>query len=56
MKLNYRQKLYFYILVIFLIFFNGGIFSVAAIQNTKNIKAQQDFKEKRKENFLLFKL
>ena len=42
MKLNYRQKLYFYILVIFLIFFNGGIFSVAAIQNTKNIKAQQE--------------
>ena len=42
MKLNYRQKLYFYILVIFLIFFNGGIFSVAAIQNSKNIKAQQE--------------
>ena len=42
MKLNYRQKLYFYILIIFLVFFNGGIFSVAAIQNSKNIKAQQD--------------
>ena len=42
MKLDYRQKLYFYILVIFLIFFNGGIFSVAAIQNSKNIKAQQE--------------
>ncbi|MBQ5326737.1 MAG: hypothetical protein J6K80_05995 [Oscillospiraceae bacterium] len=42
MKLNYRQKLYFYILIIFLIFFNGGIFSVAAIQNSKNIKAQEE--------------
>lgn len=42
MKLNYRQKLYFYILIIFLIFFNGGIFSVAAIQNSKSIKAQQE--------------
>ena len=42
MKLNYRQKLYFYILIIFLVFFNGGIFSVAAIQNSKNIRAQQD--------------
>ena len=42
MKLNYRQKLYFYSLIIFLIFFNGGIFSVAAIQNSKNIKAQEE--------------
>ncbi len=41
MKLTYRQKLYFSILIIFLLFFNGGIFSVAAIQNANAFSARQ---------------
>ncbi len=41
MKLTYRQKLYFYLLIIFLAFFNGGIFSVAAIQNGNSFSARQ---------------
>ncbi len=42
MKLSYKQKLYFSVLGVFLVFFNIGIISVASIQNTKNLNMQKE--------------
>ena len=45
MKLKFWQKLYLSVLFVFLLFFNGGIFTIVTVQNSKAL-AQQ------KENFL----
>ncbi len=42
MKISYKQKLYFSILLVFLIFFNVGIMAIATIQNTKNLNMQKE--------------
>lgn len=46
MKLSYRQKLYISVLTLFLVFVNGSMFVITAIQGNKSIKT-------RKENFLV---
>lgn len=45
MKIKFWQKLYLCVLFVFLLFFNGGIFTIVTVQNSKAL-AQQ------KENFL----
>ncbi len=42
MKLSYKQKLYFSILLVFLVFFNVGILTIATIQNSKNLNMQKE--------------
>lgn len=45
MKIKFRQKIYLWVLFVFLLFFNTVIFTLRAVQNSKNLARQ-------KENFL----
>lgn len=41
MKIKFWQKLYLYVLLVFLIFFNSGIFVIVSSQNSKSLSQQK---------------
>jgi len=42
MRLRFWQKLYLCTLFVFLLFFNGSIFAIVAMQNTKALSQQKE--------------
>lgn len=42
MKFKFRQKLYLSVLFVFLLFFNGGVFAIVTIQNSKALERQKE--------------
>lgn len=42
MKIKFRQKIYLWVLFIFLLFFNTVIFTLRAVQNSKNLARQKE--------------
>ena len=42
MKIKFRQKIYLWVLFVFLLFFNTVIFTLRAVQNSKNLARQKE--------------